>query len=78
MNPSEVAQLRAQIEAEHAAMVWARDGLSEGSTQHAFISRRMGHTEICRQRLSQLIGDEQATAILCETWEKSPTPQAQH
>ena len=71
-NQSEVAQLRAQIEAEHQAMVWALTGLSEGNTQHAFISRRMGHTEIAYKGLRRLVGDEQATSIMCEVWENSP------
>ena len=69
---SEVAQLRAQIEIEHQAMVWALTGLSQGNTQHAYISRRMGHTEIAYKGLRRLVGDEQATSILCEVWANSP------
>ena len=62
----------AQIEQEHQAMFWALTGLSEGSTQHAYISRRMGHTEIAYKGLRKLVGDEEATRLVCEVWENSP------
>ena len=69
---SDVARLRAQIEQEHAACVWALTGLSSGNVQHAFITRRMGHMDIAYRGLSQIIGEEQATEVLCETFERTP------
>ena len=69
---SEVAQLRAQIEAEHQAMVWALSGLSSGSAQHAFIERRMHHLEISAQRLDTLIGEEKTTDVLCAVFDTTP------
>ncbi len=79
MMNSEVTQLRQQIEQEHAASVWALSGLATGIVQHAFIQRRMGHMERSYQGLKQLIGEDQATQVLCDTFEKSPSQsQAQH
>lgn len=74
---SEIAQLRQQIEAEHSAAVWALSGLATGNAQHIFISRRMGHMEISYRRLSHLIGEDQATEVLCDVFEKTPS-QIQH
>ena len=36
-NNSEIAQIRAQIEHEHAAAVWALNGLATGTAQRAFL-----------------------------------------
>lgn len=68
----EIARLRRQIEAEHQASVWALTGLSTGTAQHAYITRRMGHLEIWAKRVSQLIGEEQAAEMICEVFEASP------
>jgi len=73
---TEVQRLRRQIEQEHRASVWALTGLSRGNAQHAYISRRMRHMDICHQRLSQLIGEEEAITLVCEVFEDSP-PQRQ-
>ncbi|HVU68176.1 MAG TPA: hypothetical protein VHD63_13640 [Ktedonobacteraceae bacterium] len=74
---SEIAQLRQQIEQEHRAACWALEGLSSGEAQHAFIARRMGHLEISYAGLKQLVGEEQATDILCQVFEQTPTKQTQ-
>lgn len=66
---SEVARLRARIEQEHAASVWALTGLSSGSIQHAFITRRMGHLDLACQGLARIIGEEQAIEVLCEVFD---------
>jgi hypothetical protein len=71
-NESEIARFRAQIELEHAAMVWALNGLSEGNARHAFIERRLRHMDRSYQGLSKIVGEEQATETLCEVWEKTP------
>ena len=66
---SEVARLRTQIEQEYQASVWALTGLSSGSLQHAFITRRMQHMDIAYQGLARIIGEEQATEVLCEVFD---------
>ncbi|HET8840914.1 MAG TPA: hypothetical protein VFN35_05570 [Ktedonobacteraceae bacterium] len=71
-HKGEVSRLRKQIEDEHRASVWALTGLSTGAAQHAFISRRMGHLERSYQRLGLLIGEEEATAFVCQVFEASP------
>lgn len=67
---SEVARLRARIEREHAASVWALSGLAAGNARHDFINARLERMERSHERLSELIGEEQATAILCEVFER--------
>lgn len=67
-----IRSLRQQIEEEHQASVWALTGLATGTAQHAFIARRMGHIEKSYQRLGQLLGEEEATAFLCQVFETSP------
>lgn len=68
-NQSIVARLRTQIEQEYQASVWALTGLSSGSLQHAFITRRMQHMDIACRGLAQIIGEEQATEVLCEVFD---------
>ena len=67
---SEVARLRAQIEQESQAAWWALHGLNSGTAQHAFINRRFSHMDQSFKRLRQIIGEEQATTILCEVFDK--------
>ena len=69
MSESEIARLRAQLEQEHAASVWALTGLSSGTAQHAFITGRLRRMDACHQRLSELVGEEQATDMLCEIFD---------
>ena len=71
-NQSIVARLRTQIEQEHQASVWALTGLSSGSTQHAFITRRMGHIDLAYKGLAQIVGEKQATEVLCEVFDGKP------
>ncbi len=68
---SEVARLRTQIEQEHAASVWALSGLAEGTARHNFIQRRLEHMSVAHQGLITLLGEEQATAIVCEIVDKT-------
>lgn len=68
-NQSIVARLRVQIEQEHQASVWALTGLSSGSTQHAFITRRMKHLDLAYEGLAQIIGEERAIEVLCEVFD---------
>lgn len=69
---SEVARLRARIEAEHAASVWAMTGLAVGAARHLFIQRRLERMDVAHVKLSQLVGEEQATRLLCEVFERTP------
>ncbi len=70
MNESEIARLRAQLEQEHAASVWALTGLASGTAQHAFITARSRRMDVCHQQLSKLVGEEQATEELCRVFDK--------
>lgn len=69
---SEVAHLRQQIEQEHTACVWALHGLATGTAQHQFIQRRFKHIDIAHQGLIKLLGEEQATTIVCDIFDKTP------
>ncbi len=71
-NNSEVARLRMQIEQEHEASVWALSGLAGGTARHDFIQRRLEHMGIAHTGLIKLLGEEQATAMVCEIFEKTP------
>ncbi len=75
MSKSEIARLRAQLEQEHAASVWALTGLACGIAQHSFINARFRRMDPCHQRLSELIGEEQATDILCDVFDGQGTPE---
>lgn len=66
---SEIARLRKQIESEYAASVWALTGLAAGSTQHAFINARLERMDASFRRLSELVGEEQATEVLCQVFD---------
>lgn len=74
---SEVAQLLARIEQEHASCVWALTGLAEGTARHDFIQHGLERIAIAHEGLSQLIGEQQAAAALCAVFERSPA-QSQH
>jgi hypothetical protein len=69
---SEVARFRAQIETEHQACMLALYGLSSGNAQHAFISKRMRNMDASYKGLEKIIGEEQATDILCEVFNTTP------
>ena len=80
-NPSEIARFRELIEIEHQAMIWAREGLSEGSIKHAFIDRRQRHMDIAYDGLRKIVGDEEAIKVVYEVWETTPDkshPEQKH
>lgn len=68
MSQSEIARLRKQIEYECEASWQALYGLASGSAQHEVISARLRHIDFCHERLSELIGDEGATSLVCEVF----------
>jgi hypothetical protein len=68
---SEVAQLRQRIHLEYEA---ARRGLystAQGTTQHAFITRRMENMADYHRELKQLVGENEAINILMDVLEQS-------
>lgn len=72
MAKSEVALLRERLELEHRACVWALTALNSGTAQHRFITARFRHMDACCQRLSTLVGEEEATTTLCEVFDGKP------
>ena len=72
MPESEVARLRQQIQAEYEAAERGLSGLASGTTRHAFITARTEHLARLHERLTDLVGPDQAIYILAQTiW----TPQ---
>ena len=67
---SEVARLRQRIEEECEASWWALHGLAAGAAQHEFIMARFRNMEGHHTHLIKLVGEEQATEILCEIYNK--------
>jgi hypothetical protein len=66
---SEVARLRQQIEQEYEAAQRALHGLAAGMARHDFISARMERTWLLTEQLADLVGIEEAAAILVEAME---------
>jgi hypothetical protein len=69
VNPSEVARLRAQIDAEYAAAWTGLYGLSAGSTRHDFIQKRMERVGELGEQLIERIGKEAAIPLIVQAME---------
>jgi HAMP domain-containing protein len=69
MNNSEVAYIRAQIQAEQESAHRALHSLAYGTAQHPFITARMERIGALHGALKEIVGEEQAAQILCETLE---------
>lgn len=65
---SSVAAIKAQIEAEYEAANRALFGLAQGTARHDFITAKMEAIGAHQARLSQLVGEEQAIAIVYEVF----------
>ena len=65
-NQSEVARLKAQIEAEIQAAQWALYGASLGAAQHQFITCRMERMGILHEELKELVGEEEGVRLLVQ------------
>ncbi len=65
-NQSEVARLKAQIEAEIQAAQWALYGTSLGAAQHQFITCRMERMGILHEELKELVGEEEGVRLLVQ------------
>lgn len=77
MSQSEIARLRHHMELEHEASTWALRGLASGVAQHTFISAKMRTMDRYYQQLHALVGEEQATDILCDVYDRQETPEKQ-
>lgn len=65
---SEVAQLRQKIALECQASWRALYAPNVGTAQHDFIGARFRNMETYHHRLTELVGEEQATSYLCEVY----------
>lgn len=63
---SEVARLLAQINNEYESACRGLSGLSQGSSQHEFITKRMERMAELHFQLRNLVGDEAMKQIACE------------
>lgn len=70
MGTSDVAHLREQVELEYEAMVRGLTGFAEGSAMHEFISARMARIESYHAKLTKEVGENEATQIICELYNK--------
>jgi len=71
---SEVTQLLRQIEQEYQASKRGLEGLTSGTARHDFIQKRAENIGQCHEQLTELIGPEQAIALIANTiW--TPTEQ---
>lgn len=71
MSSSEVARLREQVELEYEAMMQGLTGFAEGSAMHAFISARMARVEGYHDKLAKELGEDEATQIICDLYNKA-------
>jgi hypothetical protein len=68
MSTSEVANLRANIELELAAMHLGLNGLAAGIAKHQFIEAKMQRLSTYEKQLATHIGAEQAIQFSCEAY----------
>ena len=68
---SEVARLRARIEAEYQAAQRALHSLAAGTARHDFICARMERMGEAVGQLAAIVGIEEAAAILVDAMEGS-------
>lgn len=71
MSSSEVARLREQVELEYKAMMQGLTGFAEGAAIHEFISARMARVEGFHYRLAKELGEDEATQIICDLYNKA-------
>jgi hypothetical protein len=69
-SKSEVARIREQIEQEYRAAEFLRSGLSI-TARHAFITARMNNIGRYRKQLVPLVGEDEATRMMCESCAKA-------
>lgn len=76
-NQSDVARVKAQIEAEIQAAQWALSGASLGTAQHQFITRRMERMGILHEELKELVGEEEGVRLLVQVMDSNGTAKLQ-
>jgi len=70
MYKSEITQIRQKIAEEYEAMQLGFSGFATGTAKHAFIDARMHCVDTYHEQLSQQLGEEEATLIICELYVK--------
>jgi len=72
MTQSDVARIMKQIEQEYEASKRGLEGFASGIARHDFIQQRAEKIGQCHEHLSDLIGPEQAIALIANTiWTQS-------
>lgn len=69
---SEVAYLLAQIQAEYMSGVLGLSGFASGSARHDFITARMERMGQLHNELCNIVGENDAIAMVVHTLEKDP------
>jgi hypothetical protein len=64
---SEIAQIRIQIQSEYEAAKQGLSGLATGTARHDFITARTAKIGILHEKLADLVGPEQAIAMIANT-----------
>ena len=64
MEESKVARLLREIDEAYQAAQWALTGLACGTARHDFINTKEERIAVCHQKLTALIGPEEATALV--------------
>jgi hypothetical protein len=64
MAESEVARLMQQIAVEYSSAQAGMSGLAIGTSQHAFITKRMENMQQYQEKLITLVGNEQEATKL--------------
>ena len=67
MAQSDVAQILKQIEQEYQASKRGLEGLASGSARHDFISKKTENIGKYHDHLTELVGPEQAIALIANT-----------
>jgi hypothetical protein len=75
-NLSEIAQLRIQIQLEYEAAQRGLSGPASGIARHDFISQKMERLDGLHTQLVELVGEEEAIAIIAESIWTPATPEA--
>lgn len=67
MPKSEIARILRQIEQEYQASKQGLEGLASGAARHDFISQRTENIGKHHEQLTELVGPEQAIAMIAST-----------
>jgi hypothetical protein len=65
-SKSEVARLLRQIELEYEAASRGLSGFAQGTSQHAFITKKMENMSLMRDELASHVGEMDATRLMYE------------